>query len=160
MMRLLVSLVLLLFICTTSGWAQFIQATNENASRQLRYGLNQGVECEISVGHRPVLVRGKLVLIDSMSFRLQLGDGYYTTVLLNQLIRLRSRRYVRQRLAAAGTVSSLLGGTTLSSPSLATMPLVAVSALTGLGIALAGERASFRRKDPSTYQGWIFNAYP
>lgn len=159
-MRLLFSLLLLIGWGVDPSWAQLIQATKEESSRHRRFRLHQGVECQISDGNRSTIVRGKLAWIDSTSFRLKLGPGQYTSIQLGQVVRMRHRRYNRQRLAGGGAASSLLSGGTVRSPTLATVPLVAASALTGLGIALASEKASFRRRDPSIYQGWRFRAYP
>jgi len=157
-MRLLLCWLILFFSACSPCWAQVIEAINEDSTRQVQFRLNRGVECEVNVANKPVIVRGELVLIDSTSFRVNLGDGYYTTVLIDQLIRMRYHRYTRQRLAAAGAGSGLLSGNVVSSSSVASIPLVAVSALTGLGIVLASQRASFRHKDPSSYQGWTFRA--
>ena len=159
-MRSSFGLLLLVFCSVVPSWAQHIEATNEDSSRHLRFRLHQGVECELTDGNRSAIVRGKLALIDSASFRLKLGDGQYTSIQLRQVVRMHHRRYSRQRLAGAGATASLLRGSTISSPTLATVPLVAASALTGLGIALASEKASFRRKDPSIYQGWTFKPFP
>ena len=159
-MRLLLSLSLLLLVTSSPGLAQYIEAVNEDSSRHVRFGLQQGVECQLLVGEREINMRGKIALIDSTSFRLQLGDGAYTTVRLAELVRMRHRHYHRQHLAASGSASSLLSGARVSSPSLGAAPLVAASALAGLGIALGGDKATFHRKDPSTYQEWVFQAFP
>ena len=153
-MRLFLCFSILLFI-PALGYGQVIEAVNEDSSRQIRFRLNEGVECEVNVANRPVVVRGKVVLINSTNFRLKLSDGIYTTVLLDDLIRMRRRRYAQKHLAATSTGSGFLVGSTISRPSLAT---VAVSALTGLGMALASGQASFRHKDPSIYRGWMFKA--
>lgn len=159
-MRLILNLSFLLLVTSRLSLAQRIEAVNEDSSRHVRFEVQQGVECQVLVGDRELSVRGKLALIDSTSFRLQLGDGSYTTVRLSELVRMRHRHYHRQHLAASGAASSLLSRSRVSSPSLGAAPLVAASALAGLGIALAGEKATFRRKDPSTYQGWFFHAFP
>ena len=159
-MRLFSRLLLFLLVSTSPGWAQYIEAVNEDSSRHVRFGLQQGVECQRLMGEREINMRGKIALIDSTSFRLQLSDGSYTTVRLAELVRMRHRHYRRQHLAASGSASSLLSRSRVSSRSLGAAPLVAASALAGLGIALAGEKATFRRKDPSTYQGWTFSLFP
>ena len=158
-MRLLTPYLILFFFPFIPCQAQVIEAANEDSSRQVEFRLHQGVECEISIDNRPMKVRGKLVSVDSTSFRLDMGDSYYTTIYLNKLIRMCHRRYGRQRLAAASTGLGLLGGSTISSPSLASVPIVAASALTGLGMFLTSTPSSFRRKDPSAYQGWSFRAF-
>lgn len=156
-MRLLFCCLILVFSSCSPCLAQFIDAINEDSTRRVQFRLNRGVECEVDVAGKPVIVHGKLASIDSTNFQLKLSDGYYTTVLIDQLIRMRYHRYTRQRLAGAG--SGLLSGSGLHGSSTSLIPLVAVSALTGLGIAaLTSERASFRHKDPSIYQGWIFRA--
>ncbi len=139
--------------------AQYVEAVNEDATRHRRFRLKQGVECELDINDRPVILRGKLIQIDTAGFKLELGKSYYTNVPLSKLIRIRHHRYTRQRVASAGIGANLLGPK-ISSQTFGSASLVALSALTGLGIALAKESSTFRRKDPSIYHGWSFQTYP
>lgn len=154
-MRVLLSCLILLYSTLASSLAQSITAVNENSTRQVSFKLSQGVQCEVEATGKPVVVRGKLASIDSAGFQLKLGDGYYTSIRFDQLLRMRHRHYARQRLTGAGAGSGLLGGNGVTSKAL--LPVVAVAALTGAGIAaLSPQLATFRPKDPSGYRGWRF----
>jgi hypothetical protein len=155
-MRVLLSCLILLYSSTlASSLAQSITAVNEDSTRQVSFKLSQGVQCEVEVTGKSVVVRGKLASIDSASFQLKLGDGYYTSIRFDQLLRMRHRHYARQRLTGTGAGSGLLGGNGVTSKAL--LPVVAVAALTGAGIAaLSPQQATFRPRDPSSYRGWRF----
>jgi hypothetical protein len=165
-MKLIFRLLLLLLCCPSCATlAQTIEAVNEDSTRTVVFRTGQGVECELLLEKQTIQTRGILSSVDSVSFRLDFGGGYFTTIYLDKLTRMRRRAYSRRRGAAAlaGMGTGLAtSGPFMPGPALRPETLVAVglSALAGLGLAVAATKPGFRRKDPSTFKGWTFAAQP
>jgi hypothetical protein len=153
----------LLCCLSYAACGQSVEATSEDSTRTVRFEVGQGVECELLVEKQPIQTRGILSAVDSVSFRLDFGGGYFTTVYLDKLTRMRKRSYQRQRGATAASALGAglgSGGYFLTNAGPSTLVGVAVAALTGLGLAVASSKRPFRPKDPSIYQGWLFVAKP
>jgi hypothetical protein len=153
----------LLFSLNYAGYGQSVDAVSEDSARVVRFLAGQGVACELLVNKQVVQTRGVLSAVDSVSFRLDFGGGYFTTIYLDKLIRMRQRSYTRRRgVAAVSGLGAALGGGgyALQTAGPGTLVAVGMSALAGLGLAVAAEKPGFRRKDPSVYQGWAFTTKP